>query len=214
MLQVMAQHGLQRTLQLPVQLPQPGPMLLRPVALAAGEAVAVGRQDPDDPVLQAHDVRLHSQTGAHQLADLLLLLAGHCDRHEVAGPVVMGQVDRIEAIGLASVAGLRGTRLGAMTSQWKPSCSRAALQDVAGAGGLVAAAGGAVIAQPAEHPADGVEIARQALDLGSDRSPNRMAAVMESWWTSIPTQTVSVVYCGHGWAPFGCVHWSSRTNPR
>ena len=138
MLQVVGQDRVQWAIELPAQPPQPVAVLLGPVALALGEPVAMGGKHPDDAVLQAHHMRLNGQTRTDQLADLFLLLRGDSDGHEVAGPVLLGQMDGIQAVGLAPVAGLLRDQAGGDDLAPEAIVLEAALQDVAGAAGLVA----------------------------------------------------------------------------
>ena len=166
MFQVVGQNGAQGPTQLTVQLPQPYSVLLGPVAFTCGESVTMRGQHPHDPVLQPHHMGLHGQARADQLADRFLLSRGHRYRYQVAGTIVAGKMDRVQAVGLAAVAGLWGNQAGGNDLAVETIFLETTLQDISGPGCLVATAGSTLFAQSPEHPAHGVEIARQALDLG------------------------------------------------
>jgi hypothetical protein len=82
----------------------PGPELQRPV-LAVVEGAAVPQQELPEPVARRGEVLAHVVASPHQVAHRLLVLGGHRDGGELAGPVEPRELARIAPVGLDAVAG-------------------------------------------------------------------------------------------------------------
>ncbi len=155
-----------RTFESAADLGQPDPVFLRPKALRAVEGDPLAQQYTRNAILRPLGLALQREAVADQSADRLLLFTRHLDRCEVSATQELCQCDRINAVGLASVARLawdqrRGDDLAVVAI-----LAQRPLQDESRPGSLVAGAHGATDRKTPEELANLVQIAGKADDLG------------------------------------------------
>jgi len=81
---------------------QPGTMAVRPCRPVI-EAMAVAQQQLAQPVTLAHQIDADRFSGADEIAQRLLLVAGHADRLQLAGQQQPDEVLGVAAVGLHAV---------------------------------------------------------------------------------------------------------------
>lgn len=101
----------------------------------------------------------------NELTQLDLVFGRDVDGREVAAAVKMGEVQGIDAIGLAAVAGLSANKRGRDDVAMEAIVFENPVEDEAGPGGLVARPHGPMVREAAKEAADLHEVARKADDL-------------------------------------------------
>ena len=98
----------------------------------------------DVVVAGLHDLALEGLSAADEVADLLVGLGRDVDEDEAIIAIIAGELDGVPAIGLVVVTGPAGDQGGRGQVADDTPLGEGALEDVTGAGGLVAGADGAL----------------------------------------------------------------------
>jgi hypothetical protein len=152
-------------LSLVQQSPDPVEMLVRPVrAVPKDETPAP--EELQDVVPGLQDLALEGLPAAHEVADPFLGLTGDANRDQQSGPVLTGELNGVESVMFAAVAGpredeCRSDHLAGVT----PSFDRP-LEDITGTARLVAALELSVLGDPRQEAPECALVVRQLLDDG------------------------------------------------
>ncbi len=172
-------------------------MLLRPVgAIPKDETPAP--EELQDVVPGLQDLALKGLPAAHEVADPFLGLTGDANRDQQSGPVLPGELDGIEAVMFAAVAGpredeCRSDHLAGVT----PSLNRP-LEDIAGTAGLLAALELSVLGDPCQEAPEYALVVRQLLDDGGFLGGLREHSDHDSVLVDVHPDVNLEGRCGHG----------------
>jgi len=148
-----------------------GEDLADPVEVTDGPVVGLAEDEAppahelEDVVAALDDLALEGFAAANQVTDSFVISGGDVDQDEAVVAEVAADLDGIAAIGLSALPGTAGDERGSGEVALDAPLEERALEDVAGAGGFVAGADGALSLEALEIAADLVEVVGQTVHM-------------------------------------------------
>jgi hypothetical protein len=145
--------------------------LADPVEVTDGPVVGLAEDESppahefEDIMAALDDLALEGLAASNQVPDSFVLLGGDVDQDEAVVTEVTADLDGIAAVGLAALPGTARDERGSGEVALDAPRGEGALEDVAGAGGFVAGADGALSLEALEIAADLSEVVGQAVHM-------------------------------------------------